>query len=323
MLRRDFMLAVAGALAACPRRVAAQSVPVIGFLSSISEESVTPQLLAFRQGLGETGFVEGRNVAIEYRWAEGRYDRLPVLAEELVRLPVSLILAQAPPAALVAKAATATIPIVFVVGLDPVTAGLVASLNRPGGNATGMTLISDVLGGKRLELVREIVPRASTVTMLVNPISPYVVETRSVELGAQTLGLRLLMVNASTPDEINAAFDKIAEQRPDALIVGTDPFFLNQRAQITARAAALSFPTIYPFRDYVVSGGLMSYGTNIATSYRQAGIYSGRILKGASPAELPVMQPTTFELVINLRTAAASGIEIPPMLHVRSDEVIE
>jgi len=285
---------------------------------------VTPQIKAFLRGLGETGFTAGRNVEIEYHWAEGRYQRLPALAADFVRRPVALILAQAPPAALSAKAATASIPIVFVVGFDPVGAGLVASLSKPGGNATGMTLISDALGQKRLEMVREFSPKASVVAMLVNPISPdTVVEIRSVQAGAQTLGLELAMFNASTLDEIGVAFDAIAERRPDALLIGTDPFFLNQRAEIIAGTARLRLPTIYPFRDYAAGGGLVSYGTNIANSYRQAGIYAGRILKGARPGELPVAQPTTFELVINLKTAAELGVEIPVSLHARSDEVIE
>ena len=318
------MTATLGSVLAWPLPTLAQATPVIGYLSALSEERVAAQLAAFRRGLAETGYAEGRNVTIEFRWAEGRFDRLPPMAAELVRRPVSLILAQAPPAALSAKAATATIPIVFVVGFDPVGAGLVSSLNRPGGNATGMTLISDVLGQKRLELVRELSPRASIVAMLVNPLSPdTVVEIRSVQAGAQSLGLQLAMFNASTADEIGAAFGAIAERRPDALLIGTDPFFLNRRSQIIADASHLPFPTIYPFRDFVADGGLMSYGANIANAYRQAGIYAGRILKGARPAELPVMQPTMFALVINLKAAKASGLDIPAMLHARSDEVID
>ena len=247
------------------------------------------------------------------------------MAAELVSRPVSLILAQAPPAALSAKAATATIPIVFVVGFDPVGAGLVENLNHPGGNATGMTLISHLLGQKRLEMVRDLSPKASVVAMLVNPISPdTVIEIRSVQAGAQALGLQLAMFNASTLAEIEPVFDAIAKKRPDALLVGTDPFFLNQRAEIIALAKRLSpLPTIYPFRDYAAAGGLTSYGTNIANSYRQAGIYAGRILKGEKPSDLPVQQPTKYELVINLKTAKALGIDIPPQLLARADEVIE
>jgi len=324
--RREFIAALGGA-AAWPIATRAQAPlqPVIGYLSTNSEQQVKPQLSAFRQSLNETGFAEGRNVQIEYRWAEGQYQRLPAMAAELVSRPVSLILAQAPPAALSAKAATATIPIVFVVGFDPVGAGLVENLNHPGGNATGMTLISHLLGQKRLEMVRDLSPKASVVAMLVNPISPdTVIEIRSVQAGARALGLQLAMFNASTLAEIEAAFDAIAKKRPDALLVGTDPFFLNQRAEIIARAKGLSpVPTIYPFRDYAAVGGLISYGTNIANSYSQAGVYAGRILKGEKPGDLPVQQPTKFELVINLKTAKALGLEMPPSLLARADEVIE
>jgi putative ABC transport system substrate-binding protein len=285
---------------------------------------VALQLAAFRRGLKETGFAEDRDVLIEYRWAQGQYQRLPAMAAELVHRPVSLLLAQAPPAALAAKAATATIPIVFVVGFDPVGAGLVASLKHPGGNATGMTLISVVLGQKRLEMLRDVLPKASVIAMLVNPLSPdSIPEIGPVQAGAQALSLQLEMFNASTPSEIEAAFAAITARKPDALLVGTDPFFVNERDDIVARAARLRIPAIYPFRDYATAGGLISYGTNVASSYRQAGIYAGRILAGAKPAELPVMQPTTFELVINLKTASTLGIQIPPVLHAQSDDVIE
>jgi putative ABC transport system substrate-binding protein len=327
MRRREFIALLGGAAtwpipSLAPQ--AQQTIPVVGYLSALSEAQVLPQLNAFRRGLSETGFAEGRNVEIAYRWAEGQYQRLPAMAAELVSRPASVILAQAPPAALSAKAVTASIPIVFVVGFDPVAAGLVTDLNRPGGNATGMTLISHVLGQKRLELVRDLSPKATVVAILVNPLSPdTVVELRSIQSAAQTLGLQLAMFNAATPTEIDAAFDGIGQKRPDALLVGTDAFFLNQRTQIIERAAQILMPTIYPFRDFAAAGGFLSYGTNIANSYRQAGIYAGRILKGANPAELPVMQPTTFELVINLKTAAALRIDIPPTLHARSDEVIE
>jgi len=325
MRRRDFITLLGAATAWPTIADAQQERPVIGFLSAVSEASVPAQISAFRRGLGEAGFVEGQNVAIEYRWAEGHYERLPAMAAELVRRSVSLILAQAPPAALAAKAATASIPIVFVVGFDPVGSGLVTDLNKPGGNATGMTLISYVLGQKRLEMVRDLLPKASVVGMLVNPVSPDAVsQIRSVQTSAQALGLSLVMFNASTPAEIEAAFDEITKRRPDALIVGTDPFFVTQAAaSIVARAGRLPFPTIYPFREYAVAGGLISYGANIPNSYRQAGIYAGKILKGASPAELPVMQPTTFDLVINLKAAEALKIDIPATLHARSNEVIE
>ena len=246
------------------------------------------------------------------------------MAAELVRRPVTLIAAQAPPAALAARTATTTIPIVFVVGLDPVAAGLVASFNRPGGNATGMTLITGPLGQKRLEILRELAPKATAVAVLVNPFSPDAVpEIRDVQAAAQAIGLELKMFNASTPGEIDGAFAAIAAQPPQGLLVGSDPFLLLRRDQVIASAARLRIPAVYPFREFAASGGLLSYGTNIANTYRQAGIYAGRILKGAKPAELPVMQPTTFELVINLKTAKALGFDIPPTLHARSDEVIE
>jgi len=325
-MRRRKFVTLLGIVAAWPAIARAQQERlVIGYLSTLNEATGAPLLSAFRRGLAETGFVEGQNVTIEYRWAEGQYERLPAMAAELVRRPVSLILAQAPPAALSAKNATASIPIVFVVGLDPVGSGLVSDMNKPGGNATGMTLISTVLGQKRIEMVRDLAPKASVVGLLINPVSPdSVYEIRSVQAGAQALGLKLVIFNASTPAEIEAAFDRIAELRPDALLVGTDPFFVSQgRDTIVARAGRAKIPTIYPFREYAAAGGLMSYGANIANSYRQAGIYAGKILKGASPAELPVMQPTTFDLVINLKTAATMNIDIPATLHARSNEVVE
>jgi putative tryptophan/tyrosine transport system substrate-binding protein len=324
--RRKFITVVGGAAAAWPLSARAQqpAMPVIGYLSALSQMQSAHLLSAFRRGLSETGFTEGSNVLIQYRWADGQYQRLPAMAAELVHLPVSLILAQAPPAALAAKAATATIPIVFIVGFDPVGAGLVASLNHPGGNATGMTLISFILGQKRLEMLRDISPKASVIAMLANPLSPDAIpEIGSVQAGAQSLGLQLAMFNASTASDIEVAFGAMAAQKVDALLVGTDPFFTNQRADIVAQAARLKIPAIYPFREFAAEGGLISYGTNIASSYRQAGIYAGRILKGVKSADLPVMQPTTFELVINLKTAKELGFDIPPTLHARSDEVIE
>jgi len=298
--------------------------PRIGYLSAISEAQARTQLDMFRRGLSEVGFAEERNVAIEFRWANGKYDRLPALAAELVRRDVAVILAQAPPAALAAKATTTTIPIVFVVGFDPVAAGLVVSLNRPGGNATGMTLFSLPLGQKRLELLRELVPKSSTIAMLANPLSPDAIpEIGGVQTGAHALSIQIKLINASSPEDIYAAFAAVDELRPDALLVGTDPFFVDQREQIVALAARARLPTIYPFRDFTAAGGLMSYGANIGNAYRQAGIYTGRILRGAKPDELPVMQPTTFQLVLNLRTATALGIDVPAILHARSDEVIE
>jgi len=324
MKRRDFLGAAGGLVVSGLDATGQPSQPVIGYLSTLSEGQVAAQTAAFRRGLGEVGFSADRNVAIEFRWAEGRYERLPAMATELVRRPVSLIVAQAPPAALAAKAATASIPIVFVVGFDPVGAGLVTSMNKPIGNATGMTLISPALGQKRLEILREIAPKASVVALLVNPLSPDTApEIASVQAGIQALGLQLAMFNASSPQEIETAFRDIAVQKPDAMIVGTDPFLLNKRDEIVRLVTRLKIPAIYPFRDYAASGGLVSYGTNIANSYRQAGIYAGRILKGDKPGELPVMQPTAFELVINTRAAAEMGLDIPATLHVRSDEIME
>ena len=318
------MTATLGSVLSWPTAARAQTTPVIGYLSAISEERAVAHVVALQRGLAETGFIEGRDLIVEYRWGDGDFDRLPGMADELVRRPVRLILAAASPAALAAKAATASIPIVFVVGFDPVQEGLVASLNRPGGNATGMTMISNVLGQKRLELIREIAGRPSTAALLINPVnSDTAVELQSVEEGARSLGVQLAIFRATTVDEIDRAFGAIAERRPGALLVATDPFFFNRRKQIVAHAARLPLPTIYPFREYAADGGLISYGANIANSWRQAGIYAGRILKGASPAELPVMQPTTFQLVINLAVAAASGIVIPATIHARSDEVIE
>src|SRR6266508_1133138 len=326
MRRREFITLFGGAAAAWPLAVRAQqpATPVIGFLSALGREQTSQHIAMFRRGLSETGNVEGQNVAIEYRFADGQYDRLPALAAELVRRPVTLITAGSPPAALAAKTATTTVPIVFVVGLDPVAAGLVASFNRPGGNATGMTLITGPLGQKRLEIIRELVPKATVVAMLANPLSPDAVpEIRDVQVAAQANGLELRMLNASTPSEIEAALASLAAQRPDALIVGFDPFFVVRREELVAAIARLRIAVVYPFREFTDVGGLISYGTNIATAYRQAGIYAGRILRGAKPADLPVMQPTTFELVINLKTARTLGFDIPPILHARSDEVIE
>jgi len=299
-------------------------MPVIGFLGTSSEAQTRAQVAAFRRGLIEMGFAEGKNVAIDFRWAGGQYDRLPTMAAELVARPVAIIAAQAPPAALSAKAATTTIPIVFVVGFDPAAAGLVGSLNRPGGNVTGVTLMSVLLGQKRLEMLRELAPKAAVIAMLANPISPDALpEINPVQAAANSLGLQLSMFNASTPSEIDAAFNAIAERRTDSLLVETDSFLLSRREQIVAGAARLKIPAMYPFRDFADAGGLISYGTNIPNTYRQAGIYCGRILRGDKPSELPVIQPATFELVINLKTAQRLSIDIPATLHVRSDEVIE
>jgi len=299
-------------------------MPTVGFLSSLSEAASTHLISAWRRGLSETGYLEGKTVAVEYRFADGQYDRVPAFAAEFVRRGLSLVLAAGPPAALAAKIATTTIPIVFIVGLDPVAAGLVASLNHPGGNATGMTLITGPLGQKRLEILRELAPKMRLIPMLVNAASPDALpELRDVQSATQAMGLELQVVSAGTPEEIDSAFAAFAQQRPDGLLIGSDPFFVIQREQLVAGAARLKVPTVYPFREFTAAGGLMSYGTNIANAYRQAGIYSGRILKGDKAADLPVMQPTTFELVINLKAAKELGLDLPATLHARSDEVIE
>jgi putative tryptophan/tyrosine transport system substrate-binding protein len=328
MRRRDWIALLGGAAAPLllgPPQLAAQSAtPDIGFLSSLSQVQTEVLLAAWRRGLRESGYVEGRNVTVEYLFADGDYGRLPALAGELVRRPVRLIAASGPPAALAAKTTTTTIPIVFVVGFDPAAAGLVQSFNRPGGNATGMTMITGPLGQKRVELVRELAPRAKAIHLLINPRSPDAVpETEDVRAAAQANGLDLVLVNASTPPDLVTAFAGLGQQRVDALIVGSDPFFWNARDQLVGLAAGLRTVTVYPFREFVAAGGLVSYGTNIPNAYRQAGIYVGRILKGDKPADLPVMQPTAFELVINIKTAGALGIDIPATLHARSDEVIE
>jgi len=299
-------------------------MPVIGFLSSLSQEQTTHLVAALRRGLNEIGYVEGQNLAIENRYADGQYDRLPGMAADLIRRPVGLIVAAGPPAALAARTATTTVPIVFIVGLDPVAAGLVASFNRPGGNATGMTLITGPLGQKRLELLRELAPKTSVVSMLVNPVSPDAApELRDVQAAAQANGLQLKIFNASTPTDLAGAFASLASERPDALLVGSDPFFVIRRHDIVAAATRLGVTTIYPFREFPEAGGLISYGTNIGRAYREAGVYAGRILKGDNPANLPVQQPTKFELVINLRTAKTLGLTIPATLLARADEVIE
>jgi ABC-type uncharacterized transport system substrate-binding protein len=322
--RREFITLIGGAAAAWPLDARAQqaAMPVIGFLSSRSPSESASVEAAFREGLKEAGYIEGQNLHIAFRWADGQFARLPPLAEALVDLRVAVIVTVGGVnAAFAAKSATATIPIVFVVGVDPVATGLVTSLNRPTGNITGM---SAELVLKRLELLREIVPAQAAVAILANPLSPEsTYEIKEVQAAAQTMGLQLKMFNASTLNELNTAFAAIAEQRPDALLVGTDPFFLLRREELTVLAARIGAPAIYPFREFAPSGGLISYGTNIASSYRQAGIYTGRILKGAKPAELPIMLPTQFQMVINLKTAKTIGLEVPPTLLARADEVIE
>jgi putative tryptophan/tyrosine transport system substrate-binding protein len=326
--RREFItLLGGGAAAAWPLAAQAQqaALPVVGFLSGRSPGEAASALGAFREGLGEIGYFEGNNVTIEYRWAEGRYDRLPALAAELVGRQVAVIAATGGEASgLAAKAATATIPIVFTMGGDPVELGLVFSLNKPGGNVTGVTFIVGDIATKRLGLLRQLLPNATTITMLINPNYPATsAEVRDVQAGARSLGLQINLLNASTSREIDAALATFVSKRPDALFVGGDPFLLGQRDQIVSLAARHGVPTTYPQREYVDAGGLMSYGTSVPNGYRQAGVYTGRILRGARPSELPVLQPTKLELAINLKTAKALGLDISPNLLAIADEVIE
>jgi len=325
--RRELITVLGGAAVSWPLIARAQQppMPVIGFLNARSPDEAASTVDAFRQGLGESGYFEGKNVTIEYRWAEGRYDRLPAFAAELVSRQVAVIAATGgDPSALAAKAATATIPIVFTIGSDPVQLGLVSSLNKPGANVTGVTFIFSELGTKRLELLRQLLPNASAIAMLVNPdFPPTRVEVTDVQAGARSLGLQINVLNASTERQIDTAFATIVQQRADALIVGIDPFLLGQRDQLVQLTARHAVPAIYFSREFVDAGGLMSYGPNFATGYRQAGVYAGQILRGVKPAELPVLQPTSFVFFFNLRTAKALGIKVPPTLLALADEVIE
>jgi putative ABC transport system substrate-binding protein len=325
MKRRDFITVVGGAAAWPLAARAQQPMPAIGFMHSASPDRRRPQVAAFREGLNETGFTEGRNATIEYRWAEDQYERLPEFATDLVRRRVAVIAAIGnATVALAAKAATTTLPIVFMTSSDPVQSGLVASLNRPGGNVTGITEISVELTGKRLELLHELVPAAARIAVLVNPDSPYTVSViADVRAAAAALGKQIEVLTASSSHDINTAFASLAHKRIDALLVVTDSLFLSRRGQLTMQAVRHALPAIFPFREDVESGGLMSYGPSNLDSYRHAGVYTGRILKGEKPAEMPVQQPTKFELVINLQTAKVIGLEVPPMLLSRADEVIE
>jgi putative ABC transport system substrate-binding protein len=327
-LRRRNFIALAGAAAAAwsvPARAQHSAMPVIGLINGGSPAAFVQLMAAFRQGLSESGFVEGRNVVIEYRWAEGQYERLPAMVAELARRPVALMVATAGAnVAAAAHAATKSIPIVVVVGADPVRMGLVASLGRPGGNVTGAGNFTTELDAKRFEIVHMLVPSADSVALLLNPARQYAGEQRrTVEAAAAQARVRLVVVEAATEGEIDLAFASIAERRAGALVVGADPFLFAQRDRIVALAARHRVPAIYEWRDFAAAGGLLSYGTVLADAYRQAGLYAGRILKGARPADLPFVQSTRFELVVNLKTAATLGLTIPPAILLRADEVIE
>ena len=327
MRRRDFISAIAGSVAAWPLPARAQqAMPVIGFLDSRSNNAVGERMRAFHQGLKESGFVEGDNVTVAYRWGEHRMDRLPDLAAELVRRNVAVIVTSGgPPAALAAKGATSMIPTVFLVGEDPVRLGLVHSLARPGGNRTGVNLVVNELEGKRLGLLRELLPQATRLAILVNPADATNSATTLREVGAaaRAFSMQVQVLNASTPREIDIAFESLGRERPDALFVGASAFLNIRRIQLVQLAAAHRLPAIYALRESAEAGGLMSYGSDILDAYRQIAVYAGRILKGAKPADLPVVQQSKFELVINLATARAQGIAIPTALLARADEVIE
>lgn len=325
MKRREF-ISLLGGTAAWPVASRAQqaAMPVIGLLYVRSPDDSVPQLAAFRRGLAENGYIEGQNVAIEYKWGLGHYDRMPALAAELVRLPANVILAGAEPSVLAAKAATQTIPIVFVVGSDPRKLGLVASYNSPGGNATGVLIFSTTLDVKRLGLLHDLIPSAKLLGVLVNPKFPYSQDQLDqLKAAANAVSLHLQIYEASNPDEIDIAFEAIARDQIPALIVAADPFFDTRRDQLVGLAAQHAVPVMYQFRQYPAAGGLMSYGADLPDAYRQAGIYVGQVLKGARPAELPVQQESKFEFVINLKTAKALGLTIPSGVMAIADEVIE
>jgi putative ABC transport system substrate-binding protein len=324
--RRTFIAGL-GSAAAWPLAARAQqaAMPVIGILGAASAQGFAAQIAAVRQGLRELGFVEGQNLVIEYRWAEDQLDRLPALADDLVSRRVAVIVTAGGTAtALAAKAATTTIPIVFALGADPVRSGLVASLNRPGGNVTGAAALSELLNPKRLQLAHELAPEATLIGFLHNPKNPnFASEVQKVDEAARALGRRVLMPTVKSAREFDGVFTALVRERIGALVVADDPIFTNGRGQLVALTSRFGVPTIYPYREFIVAGGLMGYGTNSADRFRQAGVYTGRILKGEKPADLPVMLPTKFELVINLKTAKALGLTIPETLLATADEVIQ
>jgi putative ABC transport system substrate-binding protein len=325
MRRRELILGSGAMILPLVARAQQKAMPVIGFLGSTSPGPFAPFVAAFHQGLSETGYIEGQSVAIEYRWAEGRFDRLPALAADLVARKVDVIVASGgSPSALAAKNATSSIPIVFTGISNPVELGLVASLARPGGNVTGFSLMGIELQAKRFELLSEVVPQARVIALLVNPSSP-VAEAlmRDVQEAARAKNVQLPVLSAGRESEIDAAFDSLVQLHAGALVVGSDPFFDARHDQLVALAARHAVPAIYQSRIYAAAGGLISYGPSIASNYRQSGIYAGRILKGEKPADLPVQQPARFELVINLKTAKALGLTVPPILLAQADEVFE
>jgi putative ABC transport system substrate-binding protein len=325
MKRRRFigLLGTAAVSLSATARAQQSAMPVIGYFHFATPE-YTPSAAPFLQGLSESGYIEGKNVRIEYRWAEGRYDRMPAMAAELVARKVDLIAAFGPPPARAAKNATSTIPIVFEVGNDAVEAGLVESLARPGGNATGLSILFTQLTPKRLELLCELLPTAATIALLVNPTSPTAVPSiKGAQEAAAAKSVKLLILNASTENEIDAAFASAASAKADGLVISADPFFDTRRDQLVAPAAHYRIPTVYFEREFSTAGGLISYGSSLPSVYRQMGIYAARILRGEKPADLPVEQPTTFELVINLKTAKALELTVPPKLIFTADEVIE